>query len=307
MLGMHGNYGANVLINEADLIIAIGMRFDDRVTGEVSKFAPHAKVIHIDIDPSEIGKIVKTIAPIVGDAKEVLQVLLPKVTKRTHARWLSEFVELNKLEYEKVIEKEVHPMDGCITMGETIRLLSDKTNGKATIVADVGQHQMIAARYSDFFDTDGFVTSGGMGTMGFALPAAFGVKVARPKREVVAVIGDGCFQMTIQELGTIAQSKLPVKIIILNNNYLGMVRQWQELFFNNRYSSVELQNPDFVAISKGFGIEAEKVSTREELPNALDRMLLADTPYLLDITVLKQHNVFPMVASGAGVSEIRLE
>jgi acetolactate synthase-1/2/3 large subunit len=307
MLGMHGNYGSNVLINQADLIVAIGMRFDDRVTGDVSKFAPQAKVVHIDIDPAEIGKIIKTIAPVVGDAKETLKALLPKVNKNIHAEWLSEFVMLNKLEYEKVIEKEIYPETGCITMGETIRLLADKTKGKATIVADVGQHQMIAARYSDFFDTDGYITSGGMGTMGFALPAAFGVKVAKPNRETVAIIGDGCFQMTIQELGTIAQSKLAVKIIILNNNYLGMVRQWQELFFNNRYSSVELQNPDFVAISKGFGIEAEKVTSREELSGALERMLSAKTPYLLDITVLKQHNVFPMVASGAGVSEIRLE
>ena len=307
MLGMHGNYGTNVLINEADLLVAIGMRFDDRVTGDVSKFAPKAKVIHVDIDPSEIGKIIKTIAPVVGDAKEALLVLLPKVNKNTHAGWLDEFAMLNKLEYEKIIEKEIYPTEGNITMGETMRLLSDKTKGKATIVADVGQHQMIAARYSDFFDTNGYVTSGGMGTMGFALPAAFGVKVAKPNRETVAIIGDGCFQMTIQELGTIAQSKLPVKIIILNNNYLGMVRQWQELFFDNRYSCVELQNPDFVAISKGFGIEAEKVTSREELSDALERMLSATTPYLLDITVLKQHNVFPMVASGAGVSEIRLE
>ena len=308
MLGMHGNYGSNVLINEADLIIAVGMRFDDRVTGELSKFALNAKVVHIEIDPAEINKIMKADAPVVGDAKEVLKELLPKINKREHTEWISQFKELNKLEFEKVVKKEIMPhADGAITMGEVIHMLSDKTKGMATIIADVGQHQMISARYYNFAKTDGWVTSGGMGTMGFALPAAFGVKVAKPQREAIAVIGDGCFQMTLQELGTIAQSKLPVKIIILNNNYLGMVRQWQELFFNNRYSFVELQNPDFVAISKGFGVDGEKVNTREELETALDRMLNATTPYLLDITVLKQHNVFPMIATGSGVSEMRLE
>lgn len=308
MLGMHGNYGSNVLINEADLIIGLGMRFDDRVTGELSKFALNAKIVHIDIDPAEINKIMHAHAPIVGDAKEVLNALLPYVEKKEHNSWLNQFRELNKLEFEKVVKNEIQPhADGAITMGEVIHMLSDKTKGTATVIADVGQHQMIAARYYNFAKTDGWVTSGGMGTMGFALPAAFGVKVANPQREAIAVIGDGCFQMTLQELGTIAQSKLPVKIVILNNNYLGMVRQWQELFFNNRYSFVELQNPDFVAISKGFGVDGEKVNTRNELEQALDRMLNATTPYLLDITVLKQHNVFPMVASGSGVSEMRLE
>lgn len=308
MLGMHGNYGSNVLINEADLIIAVGMRFDDRVTGELSKFAINAKIVHIEIDPAEINKIMKADAPVVGDAKEILKELLLKVNENVHAAWLNQFKELNKLEYEKVVRKEIMPhADGAITMGEVINMLSEKTKGTATIIADVGQHQMIAARYYGFSKTDGWVTSGGMGTMGFALPAAFGVKVANPKREAIAVIGDGCFQMTLQELGTIAQSKLPVKIIILNNNYLGMVRQWQELFFNNRYSFVELQNPDFVAISKGFGIDGEKVNTRDELEVALDKMLKSTTPYLLDITVLKQHNVFPMIAAGSGVSEMRLE
>ncbi len=308
MLGMHGNYGSNVLINDADLIVAVGMRFDDRVTGELSKFALNAKVVHIDIDPAEINKIIKADAPVVGDAKEALKELLPKVNKNEHTAWLNEFKEKNKEEFEKVVKQEIMPhADGAITMGEVIHMLSDKTKGTATIIADVGQHQMISARYYNFAETDGWVTSGGMGTMGFALPAAFGVKVANPKREAIAVIGDGCFQMTLQELGTIAQSKLPVKIIILNNNYLGMVRQWQELFFNNRYSFVELQNPDFVAISKGFGIDGEKVNTRDELETALDKMLASTTPYLLDITVLKQHNVFPMIAAGAGVTEMRLE
>ena len=308
MLGMHGNYGSNVLINEADLIVGLGMRFDDRVTGELSKFATKAKIVHIEIDPAEINKIVKADAPVVGDAKETLKALLPLVDKKEHTGWHNQFKELHKLEYEKVIRKEIQQHEGgAITMGEVINMLSDKTKGTATIIADVGQHQMISARYYNFAQTDGWVTSGGMGTMGFALPAAFGVKVANPKREAIAVIGDGCFQMTIQELGTIAQSKLPVKIIILNNNYLGMVRQWQELFFNNRYSFVELQNPDFVAISKGFGIFGEKVGTRDELEGALERMLESGVPYLLDVTVLKQHNVFPMIAAGSGVSEMRLE
>lgn len=308
MLGMHGNYGSNLLINEADLIVAVGMRFDDRVTGELSKFATHAKIVHIDIDPAEINKLVKADAPVIADAKEALNALLPKVNKRVHVKWLHKFKELNKQEFEKIIKNEIFPDESsAITMAEVIHMLSKKTKGTATIIADVGQHQMVAARYYGFTKTDGWITSGGMGTMGFALPAAFGVKVAKPFREAIAVIGDGCFQMTLQELGTIAQSKLPVKIIILNNNHLGMVRQWQELFFDNRYSFVELQNPDFVAISKGFGIDGEDVITRSELGDALDRMLKVPTSYLLNITVLKQHNVFPMIATGAGVSEMRLE
>lgn len=307
MLGMHGNYSTNRLINEADLIIGLGMRFDDRVTGKVTDFAPHAKVIHIDIDPSEINKIIPADAPVVGDAKEALKALLPLVEQRRHDSWLAEFKELDKQEYEKVIKDDLYPEEGQIKMGEVIRRLSEKTGGKAAIVADVGQHQMEAARYYRFSQTDGYITSGGSGTMGFALPAAFGAKVGSPEREVVAIIGDGCFQMTLQELGTIWQSELPVKIIVLNNNYLGMVRQWQQLFFDRRYSFVELKNPDFITIAKGFGIDGMRICEREDLDSALDTLLESDKAFLLEILVEKELNVFPMVPAGASVSAIRLE
>ena len=307
MLGMHGNFSTNRLIDEADLVIGLGMRFDDRVTGKVSAFASNAKVIHIDIDPSEINKIIPADAPVVGDAKEVLKALLPLVEKRERGEWLAEFKALDKQEYEKVIKDDLFPEGGQIKMGEVIHRLSEKTEGKAAIVADVGQHQMEAARYYRFKQTDGYITSGGSGTMGFALPAAFGAKVASPEREVVAIIGDGCFQMTLQELGTIWQSELPVKIIILNNNYLGMVRQWQQLFFERRYSFVELKNPDFITIAKGFGIEGMKISEREELDSALDTLISSKKAFLLEILVEKELNVFPMVPTGAQVSDIRLE
>lgn len=307
MLGMHGNYSTNRLINEADLVIGLGMRFDDRVTGNVAAFAPDAKVIHIDIDPSEINKIIHADAPVVGDAKEALKALLPLVDPRDRSAWVAEFKELDKAEYEKVIREDLFPQGGQIKMGEVIHRLSEKTGGKAAIVADVGQHQMEAARYYRFNQTDGYITSGGSGTMGFALPAAFGAKVGAPDREVVAIIGDGCFQMTLQELGTIWQSELPVKIIILNNNYLGMVRQWQQLFFDRRYSFVELKNPDFITIAKGFGIEGQRVCEREELDGALDTLLNSKKAFLLEILVEKELNVFPMVPSGAAVSDIRLE
>lgn len=307
MLGMHGNYSTNRLINEADLIISLGMRFDDRVTGNVATFATQAKVVHIDIDPSEINKIIKADAPVVGDAKEALKALLPLVEQRDRSAWLSEFKELDKEEFEKVIKGDLYPTEGQIKMGEVIRMLSEKTEGKAVVVADVGQHQMEAARYYRFNQTDGYITSGGSGTMGFALPAAFGAKVGAPGREVVAIIGDGCFQMTLQELGTIWQSELPVKIIILNNNYLGMVRQWQQMFFDCRYSFVELKNPDFITIAKGFGIEGMRISAREELDGALDTLLNDEKAFLLEILVEKELNVFPMVPSGASVSDIRLE
>ncbi|AFD06943.1 biosynthetic-type acetolactate synthase large subunit [Solitalea canadensis] len=307
MLGMHGNYGANLLTNQADVIIAIGMRFDDRVTGDLSRYAKQAKVIHIEVDPAEIDKNVKTAVSINADAKEALQVLLPLISKREHKEWLERFKDCDRQEYEKVVQHEVYPTEGGMKMGEVINKLSEKTKGEAAIVADVGQHQMMAARYYKFARTNSFISSGGLGTMGFALPAAFGAKVATPEREVVAIIGDGCFQMTIQELGTIAQSKLPVKIIILNNNFLGMVRQWQEMFFDNRYSFVELQNPDFITIGKGFGIEGKKITERAELNGAIDEMLAFDGPFLLEVVVEKEVNVFPMVATGASVDEVRLE
>lgn len=307
MLGMHGNYGPNVKTNECDVLIAIGMRFDDRVTGNVDKYAKQAKIIHIEIDAAEINKVVASTVAICADAKDALLALTPLVEERQHTDWLQEFKDCHQIELEKIIEHDIRPTTGQIRMGEIMRILNEKTKGESIIVPDVGQHQMSAARYYDYKIPDSWVSSGGLGTMGFSLPAAFGAKVAAPDREVIAIIGDGSFQMTLQELGTIWQNELPVKIIIFNNNYLGMVRQWQQLFFDNRYSSVELMNPDFVAITKGFGIEAEKVEIREELNDALDRMLNSKSSYLLEIVVEKEENVFPMVASGASCAEIRLE
>ncbi|KAA0990328.1 biosynthetic-type acetolactate synthase large subunit [Dyadobacter aurulentus] len=306
-LGMHGNYGTNVLTNQCDLIIAIGMRFDDRVTGDVNRYAKQAKVVHIEIDPAEIGKIVKADAPVVGDAKLALELLLPLVKENNHKEWIAEFKKFDAIEDEKITQPELAPTTEKIKMAEVIRTLSDKTKGEAVVLADVGQHQMMTARYYQFKKPNSFITSGGLGTMGYALPAAFGAKVGAPDREVVAFIGDGCFQMTIQELGTIAQSGLPVKIIILNNNFLGMVRQWQQLFHQKRYSFVELQNPDFITIGKGFGIDGHTCSAREDLNASLDKMLASDKPYLLEVIVEKEENVFPMVPTGACVADIRLE
>lgn len=306
-LGMHGNYGANLLTDEADLIIAIGMRFDDRVTGDLAKFITQAKVIHIDIDPAEINKNIVATAPIIGDAKESLLALLPLVKERKHEQWKAEFKKYDEIEYEKVSKRDLFHEGDQIKMGEAVAMLSQKTKGEAVTVTDVGQHQMIVNRYYQYMKANSLVTSGGAGTMGFALPAAFGAKVGAPDREVIALIGDGGFQMTIQELGTIAQSGLPVKIIILNNNFLGMVRQWQQLFFEKRYSFVELQNPDFIMIAKGFGIDGHKVSDRTLLSDSLDTLLASDKPYLLEIVCEKEENVFPMVPAGGSVSSIRLE
>jgi acetolactate synthase I/II/III large subunit len=306
-LGMHGNYGTNVLTNQCDLIIAVGMRFDDRVTGDLSRYAKQAKVVHIEIDPAEIDKIVKADAPVVGDAKIALELLLPLVNETNHEAWKAEFKKYDAIEDQKITQPELAPTTEKIKMAEVIRTLSDKTKGEAVIVADVGQHQMMAARYYQFKRPNSYITSGGLGTMGYALPASFGAKVGAPDREVVAIIGDGCFQMTIQELGTIAQSGLPVKIIILNNNFLGMVRQWQQLFHQKRYSFVELQNPDFITIAKGFGIDGHTCGAREDLNASLDKMLASDKPYLLEVLVEKEENVFPMVPTGACVADIRLE
>ncbi|MDE2392622.1 MAG: biosynthetic-type acetolactate synthase large subunit [Cytophagales bacterium] len=305
--GMHGNYGANVLTNSCDVLIAIGMRFDDRITGDLATYAKQAKVVHIEIDPSEVDKNVKADAPVVGDAKAALQALLPLVNKADHSAWRAEFKKYDDEEYEKITKKDLFHEGDKIKMGEAVNLLSTKTKGEAVVVTDVGQHQMITNRYYRFKKRNSIVTSGGAGTMGFALPAAFGAKVAVPQREVVAVIGDGGFQMTLQELGTIAQSGLPVKIIILNNNFLGMVRQWQQLFFDNRYSFVELQNPDFITIAKGFGIAGHTVSERAELSDSLDTLLNSDKPYLLEIVCEKEENVFPMVPAGGCVTSVRLE
>ena len=307
MLGMHGNYGPNVLTNRADTIIAIGMRFDDRVTGDLTKYAPNCRIIHIDIDAAEIGKNVKTEVPIVSDAKRALQALLPLIKKNEHPAWLEEFRRCDAEEHEKVIQSELFPETGKIKMGEAVRVLSEKTGGEAVVVADVGQHQMMAARYYRFRRPDSYISSGGLGTMGFALPAAIGAKLGAPDRNVIAIAGDGGFQMTCQELGTIAQENLDVKVVILNNSFLGMVRQWQELFFDNRYSFVDLKNPDFVKLASAFDIPGEKVVDRENLRAAVDRMLSTKGPYLLEICVENEQNVFPMVPAGASVSDVRLE
>lgn len=306
-LGMHGNYSTNRLTNECDVLIGIGLRFDDRVTGDASRYAKQAKIVHIEIDPAEVDKIVKSEAPVVGDAKEALKMLMPLLNPNSHPEWLAKFKALDAEEEACITIPELSATTEKIKMAEVVRMLSDKTKGEAVIVADVGQHQMVTARYYQFKRNNSFITSGGLGTMGYALPAAFGAKVGDPSREVVAIIGDGCFQMTLQELGTIAQSGLPVKAIILNNNYLGMVRQWQQLFFEKRYSFVELQNPDFITIAKGFGIAGHTCDQRENLSDSLDKMLQSDKPYLLEVIVEKEENVFPMVASGACVSEIRLK
>ncbi|UTA67627.1 MULTISPECIES: biosynthetic-type acetolactate synthase large subunit [Emticicia] len=305
-LGMHGMYAPNVMTDQCDVLIAIGMRFDDRVTGDATRFAKQARIIHIEIDPSEIEKIKKTEAPVVGDAKEALKMLMPLVKRGEFTAWKNEFRKLDAREHQKVTLRDLKG-EGKIKMAEVVAMLSDKTKGEACIVVDVGQHQMVTARYYQFRKPNSYIASGGLGTMGFAIPASFGAKMGAPEREVVGIIGDGCFQMTIQELGTIAQSGLAVKMIILNNNYLGMVRQWQQLFFDNRYSFVELKNPDFITIAKGFGIEGHTCAERENLSESLDRLLQSDKAYLLEVLVEKEENVFPMVPAGTSVSEIRLE
>ncbi|MDB5285195.1 MAG: acetolactate synthase catalytic subunit [Mucilaginibacter sp.] len=307
MLGMHGNYGPNVLTNECDVLIAIGMRFDDRVTGRLDKYAKQAKVIHLDIDPAEIDKNVKSTVPVWGDCKETLPLLTALVEQKPHTEWLNLFNEYTQKEVEAVIYDELNPTSGEMTMGEVIKQLNDITKGEAVIVTDVGQHQMVACRYAKLNKTRSNVTSGGLGTMGFALPAAIGAKFGAQDRTVVAIIGDGGFQMTLQELGTIMQSGVDVKIIILNNRFLGMVRQWQELFNDRRYSFVDIQSPDFVMVAKGYGINGKTISEREHLASALNEMLDHKGSYLLEVMVTKENNVFPMVPQGCSVSEIRLK
>ncbi len=307
MLGMHGNYSTNIKTNECDLLIGVGMRFDDRVTGDVKRYARQARIIHLEIDKAEINKVVKADVPIHGDVKDTLPLLTKLIEKRSHDAWLREFKEIDKIEYEKVIQHDLHPVKPGLTMGEVINLINEKTKGDAIAVTDVGQHQMFASRYFNHKNNRSFVTSGGLGTMGFGLPAAHGAKIGAPDKQVILFVGDGGLQMTIQELGTINQTQAAVKIVLLNNKYLGMVRQWQQLFFDRRYSETYLLNPDFIKVAEGFGIKGKKVLERPELKSAIQEMLDYKGPYLLEVSIEKEDNVFPMVPSGASVSDVILE
>lgn len=307
MVGMHGNYAPNVKTNECDVLLAVGMRFDDRVTGDVSRYATQAKVVHVDIDTAEINKIIKADAPIVADAKEALTVLTDLVEKQNHQQWLDEFHQAKQNELKVLSENREKEFSDELRMDLVIDLLSQKTKGNAIVVTDVGQHQMMAAQFYQYNQTKSNVTSGGLGTMGFALPAAIGAKMANPEKQVVAIIGDGGFQMTLQELGTMMQNNIGVKIIILNNGYLGMVRQWQQMFFEKRYSFTDIQSPDFVALAASYNIKGQKVERQEELNNALDQLLNTENAYLLEVKVAREDNVFPMIPTGASVAEIRLQ
>ncbi|GAB5473797.1 MAG: biosynthetic-type acetolactate synthase large subunit [Maribacter sp.] len=307
MVGMHGNYGPNILTNECDVLLAIGMRFDDRVTGSLDTYAKQAKVIHFEIDPAEINKNVKADVAVLGNARETLKLLLPLINENSHEAWHNVFKEKYQIEFDTVIKNDIHPTKPGLTMGEVIEEINLATKNKAVIVTDVGQHQMIACRYAKFEDSKSNITSGGLGTMGFALPAAIGAKMGAMEREVVAIIGDGGYQMTIQELGVIFQHQIPVKIVVLNNDHLGMVRQWQELFFESRYASTVMVNPDFVKIAEGYHIEAKCVSERKDLKSTVAEMIASDKPYFLEVKVEKEDNVFPMIPSGASVSDIRLK
>ena len=307
MVGMHGNYAPNVKSNECDVLLAVGMRFDDRVTGDVSRYAKQAKVVHIDIDAAEINKIIKADAPVLADAKEALAFLTDLVEKQNHQSWLDEFHHAKENELQVLSKNRNKDFSDELRMDLVIDLLSQKTNGNAVIVTDVGQHQMMAAQFYEYNQTKSNVTSGGLGTMGFALPAAIGAKMANPEKQVIAIIGDGGFQMTLQELGTIMQNNIGVKIIILNNGYLGMVRQWQQMFFEKRYSFTNIQSPDFVALAASYNIKGLKVEKQEDLSHALDQLLNTENAFLLEVKVAKEDNVFPMVPTGASVAEIRLQ
>ncbi|CAA0194635.1 acetolactate synthase, large subunit [Tenacibaculum maritimum] len=306
MVGMHGNYAPNKLTNECDLLIAVGMRFDDRVTGDLDRYAKQAKVIHFEIDPAEVDKNVKTDVAVLGDVKESLAEVLPLLDENKHVSWLEEFKKLQGIEFDKVQKDDLYPTKEGLTMGEVLKEINKASGGDAVIVSDVGQHQMFACRYAKFNQSKSNVTSGGLGTMGFALPAAIGAKMGVPNREVVMIAGDGGYQMTIQELGTILQTKAAVKIVVLNNEFLGMVRQWQQLFFDKRYASTEMTNPDFVTIAKGYSIAAKRVTKREDLADSVAEMMQSKEAYFLEVCVEKENNVFPMVPTGASVSDIRL-
>ena len=307
MVGMHGNYAPNILTNECDLLIAIGMRFDDRVTGDLKTYAKQAKIIHLELDPAEVNKNVHVDLALISDCKISLKELINNIETKTYPDWIKRFDELDKIEYDKVIHSDLFPSKDGLTMGESIKIINKHSNNDAIIVTDVGQHQMVACRYAKFIRSKSNVTSGGLGTMGFALPAAIGAKMGAIEREVVAVIGDGGYQMTIQELGTIFQQQIAVKIVVLNNDFLGMVRQWQQLFFDKRYASTEMVNPDFVTVAKGYRIRAKRVEKRKDLDKAVKEMIDSKEPFFLEICVEKEDNVFPMIPSGASVSDIRLE
>ena len=307
MVGMHGNYAPNILTNECDLLIAVGMRFDDRVTGDLKTYAKQAKIIHLELDPAEVNKNVHVDLALISDCKISLKELINNIETKTYPDWIKRFDELDKIEYDKVIHSDLFPSKDGLTMGESIKIINKHSNNDAIIVTDVGQHQMVACRYAKFTRSKSNVTSGGLGTMGFALPAAIGAKMGAIEREVVAVIGDGGYQMTIQELGTIFQQQIAVKIVVLNNDFLGMVRQWQQLFFDKRYASTEMVNPDFVTIAKGYRIRAKRVEKRKDLDKAVKEMIDSKEPFFLEICVEKEDNVFPMIPSGASVSDIRLE
>ena len=307
MLGMHGNYAPNKLTNESDVLIAIGMRFDDRVTGNLDTYAKQAKIIHFEIDPAEVDKNVQTDVAVLGDAKESLKMILPLLKKQTHSKWHQKFKELYQEEWKEVIKPQLNPTKEGLTMGEVLEQINKATNGDAVFVSDVGQHQMFAVRYAHFKHTKSNVTSGGLGTMGFALPAAIGAKMGVPHRQVIAIIGDGGYQMTFQELGIILQTGAAVKIVVLNNQFLGMVRQWQQLFFDKRYAATEMVNPNFVKIAQAYDIPAKSVNNRVNLADAVKEMIQSKTAYFLEVMIEKEDNVFPMVPSGACVSEVRLK
>ena len=307
MLGMHGNLGPNVKTNECDVLIAVGMRFDDRVTGNLNTYAKQAKIIHMDIDPSEINKNVKVDVAVLGDCKETLVELTKLVRENKHTEWIESFDEYEQKEYAHVIEKEVYPKEGPLNMGEVVRAVSDATNHEAILVTDVGQNQMMAARYFRYTKNRSIVTSGGLGTMGFGLPAAIGATFGRPARTVCVFMGDGGLQMNLQELGTIMEQRSPVKMILMNNNYLGNVRQWQAMFFGHRYSFTPMMNPDYMQIASAYGIPSRRVIERSELKEAIREMLAADGPFLLEACVIEEGNVMPMTPPGGTVNEMLLE
>ncbi|WP_418795092.1 biosynthetic-type acetolactate synthase large subunit [Phocaeicola plebeius] len=307
MLGMHGNLGPNVKTNECDVLIAVGMRFDDRVTGKLETYAKQAKIIHLDVDPSEIGKNVAVDVPVLGNCKRTLSLLTELIQPQKHEEWIASFKPYEEKEFNQVIEKEVFPKEGPINMGEVVNAVSEATHNEAILVTDVGQNQMMACRYFKFTKPRSIVTSGGMGTMGFCLPAAIGATFGRPDRTVCAFMGDGGLQMTMQELGTVMEQKSPVKIILMNNNYLGNVRQWQAMFFNRRYSFTPMMNPDYMQIASAYGIASRRVMSREELNDGIQEMLSTDGPFLLEVCVVEEGNVLPMTPPGSSVNYMLME